>query len=64
MKALWPEGARAVGNQSVPENMKTATIFTKVNKWIERQPRSLIEPDKVSREVVERLVDRRKPVGK
>jgi hypothetical protein len=53
MNALWPEGG-------VPENEKTSDVYRAVNKWIKKQPRSLVEVDAVSREVVERLLGRRK----
>jgi hypothetical protein len=53
MNALWP-------GRSVPEIEKTSDVHRAVNKWIKKQPRSLVEVDEVSREVVERLLGRRK----
>jgi hypothetical protein len=52
MNLLWPTG--------VPLNLGIAQILVKVNAWIKKQPRNIVEIESVSREVVARLLGRRK----
>jgi hypothetical protein len=51
LTASWPNGP--------PANLKTADIHRKVNKWIEKQPRTKYSFIEVSRETVARLLRRK-----
>jgi hypothetical protein len=51
IKKRWPEGP--------PTNLSTADIHQRVNKWIEKQPRSVYPFEKVSRETIARLLHRK-----
>jgi len=55
INSLWPDGP--------PETLQTADIHRRVNKWISKQPRTEYPFTEVSREVVARLL-RRKRIGK
>jgi hypothetical protein len=52
INSLWPDGPS--------EDLQTANIHRQVNKWITKQPRTTYPFTKVSREVVARLLGRKK----